>query len=78
MIAKECGLKPGTFVWSGGDTHIYSNHFEQIKEQLTRTPRALPRIVFNREVESVFDYKYEDISLVDYDPYPPIKGAVSV
>ena len=60
------------------DTHIYNNHFDQVREQLTRTPRKLPRMIINPEVKNIFDYKYEDFTLVDYDPLPHIKGAVSV
>jgi thymidylate synthase len=78
IVAYDCGLTPKDFVWTGGDTHIYKNHFEQVKLQLTRTPRPLPRMLIKRRAESVFDYKYEDFELVDYDPYPAIKGEVSV
>ncbi len=78
IVASDCGLTPKDFVWSGGDTHIYKNHFEQVKLQLTRTPRPLPKMLIKRKAESVFDYKYEDFELVDYDPYPAIKGEVSV
>lgn len=78
MIAQQCGLKPGEFVWTGGDTHLYSNHFEQAKEQLSRTPRALPKMIIKRKPESIFDYKFEDFELVDYDPYPVIKAPIAV
>ncbi|MGN0903159.1 MAG: thymidylate synthase [Succinivibrio sp.] len=78
MIAKECDLKPGTFVWSGGDTHIYMNHFDQVNLQLSRTPRALPKMNIKRKAPSIFDYQYEDFELEGYDPYPAIKGVVSV
>ncbi len=78
MIAKECNLEYGDFVWSGGDTHIYKNHFEQVQLQLTRTPRALPQMNILRKAPSIFDYKYEDFELVGYDPHPAIKGVVSV
>lgn len=78
MIAKECNLEYGDFVWSGGDTHIYKNHFEQVQLQLTREPRPLPQMNILRKVPSIFDYKYEDFELVGYDPHPAIKGVVSV
>lgn len=78
MIAQQCGLKLGEFVWTGGDTHLYSNHFEQAKEQLSRTPRALPKMLIKRKPDSIFDYKFEDFELVDYDPYPVIKAPIAV
>ena len=78
MIAQQCGLKPGEFVWTGGDTHLYSNHFEQAKEQLSRTPRALPKMLIKLKPDSIFDYKFEDFELVDYDPYPVIKAPIAV
>lgn len=78
MVAKECDLGLGDFVWSGGDTHIYKNHFEQVKLQLSRTPRALPTMNILRKAPSIFDYKFEDFELTGYDPYPAIKAQVSV
>lgn len=78
MMAQVCGLKPGDFIHTLGDTHIYNNHFEQVREQLGREPRALPRMVINPEVKNIFDFKYEDFTLEGYDPHPHIKGAVSV
>lgn len=78
MMAQVCGLKPGEFIHTTGDTHIYLNHLDQVKEQLTRTPRKLPRMVINPDVKDIFDFKYEDFSLEDYAPWPPIKGVVSV
>ena len=78
MIASVTGLKPGEFVWTGGDTHIYSNHMEQVKEQLTREPRKSPRVVIKRKVDEIWDYKVEDFELVDYDPHPPIKAPIAV
>ena len=78
MVAKECDLGLGDFVWSGGDTHIYKNHFEQVELQLSRTPRALPTMNILRKAPSIFDYKYEDFELTGYDPYPAIKAQVSV
>ena len=78
MMAQVCGLKPGEFIHTTGDTHIYTNHMEQIHEQLTREPRHLPRMILNSEVKNIFDFKYEDFTLEDYDPWPAIKGVVSV
>ena len=78
MVAHVTGLEPGEFVHTFGDAHIYRNHFEQIREQLSREPRPLPRMVLNPEVKSIDDYKYEDFTLEGYDPWPPIKGVVSV
>ena len=78
MMAKECGLELGDFVWTGGDTHIYHNHFEQVKEQLSRTPRPLPKMIIKRQAPTLFDYDYDDFELVDYDPYPAIKAPVAV
>ncbi len=78
MVAKECDLGLGDFVWSGGDTHIYKNHFEQVKLQLSRTPRSLPTMNILRKAPSIFEYKYEDFELSGYDPYPAIRAQVSV
>lgn len=78
MIAQECGLQPGHFVHTFGDVHIYSNHLEQVKLQLTREPRPLPVMRLNPEVKSVFDFKYEDFKLEGYEPWPAIKGEVAV
>lgn len=78
MIAQECSLGLGEFVHTTGDTHIYVNHFEQVNEQLSRTPRELPRMILNPDVKSVFDFRYEDFTLEGYDPYPVIKGKVAV
>lgn len=78
MVAQVTGLEAGDFVHTLGDTHIYRNHFEQVRLQLTREPRKLPRMIINRDVKSIFDFKYEDFELVDYDPHPHIKADVSV
>lgn len=77
MIAQECGLQPGEFVHTLGDTHLYLNHMEQVDEQLSRTPRKLPTMRINPNVKSVFDFRYEDFSLEGYDPYPAIKAPMS-
>ena len=78
MIAQVCDLQPGEFVHSLGDTHIYLNHIEQVKLQLTREPRPLPHMVINPEVKDIFSFYYEDFELRDYNPHPHIKGAISV
>lgn len=78
MVAQVTGLEVGDFVHTLGDAHIYNNHFEQIQEQLSREPRKLPRMVINPEVKSIFDFKYEDFTLENYDPHPHIKGIVAV
>ena len=78
MVAQVTGLEVGDFVHTLGDAHIYNNHFEQIQEQLSREPRKLPRMVINPEVKSIFDFKYEDFTLEDYDPHPHITGIVAV
>ena len=78
MIAQVCGLQPGEFVHTTGDTHIYLNHFEQVDLQLSREPRPLPRMVINPEVKSIFDFDYGDFTLEGYDPWPAIKAPVAV
>ncbi|HON69979.1 MAG TPA: thymidylate synthase [Tenuifilum sp.] len=78
MMAQVCGYEPGEFVHTLGDTHIYLNHIEQVKLQLTREPRKLPRMVINPEVKSIFDFKYTDFKLEDYNPHPHIKGDIAV
>ena len=78
MMAQVCGLQPGEFVHTLGDTHIYLHHIEQVKLQLTREPRALPKMKINPEVKDIFSFQYEDFELTDYDPHPHIKGAISV
>jgi thymidylate synthase len=78
MIAKVCDLKPGDFIHTFGDAHIYSNHSEQIKLQLSRTPKELPKMEINPKVKNIFDFSFEDFNLVDYNPHPHIKGDVSI
>ena len=78
MVAQVCGLEPGDFIHTFGDVHIYNDHREQVELQLTRTPRRLPRMKINPEVKDIFSFKFEDFELEDYDPYPTIKGKVSV
>ena len=78
MIAQVTGLKPGEFVWTGGDTHIYSDHLEQVKLQLTREPKKLPEMKINPDVKSIFEFQYEDFELTGYDAHPHIKAMVSV
>lgn len=78
MLAQVCNLEPGEFVHTFGDAHIYSNHLEQVSLQLSREFRSLPTMKINPEVKNIFDFKYEDFELVNYDPHPHIKGAVAV
>jgi thymidylate synthase len=78
MMAQVCDLGLGDFVWTGGDTHLYSNHMEQVELQLTRTPRALPTMKINPNVKDILDFKYEDFTLEGYDPHPGIKAPVAV
>ncbi|MCX8129959.1 MAG: thymidylate synthase [Clostridia bacterium] len=78
MIAQVCGYELGDFVHTLGDAHIYSNHLEQVNLQLSREPRLLPKMQINTDVKSIFDFKFEDFKLLDYDPHPHIKGAVAV
>ena len=78
MIAQQCGLEPGTFVWTGGDCHLYSNHLDQAREQLGRAPRPLPRLRILRRPESIDAYRLEDFEMLDYDPYPHIAAPVAV
>ncbi|MFC0274357.1 thymidylate synthase [Metabacillus herbersteinensis] len=78
MVAQVTNLEPGEFIHTFGDVHIYTNHLEQVKLQMDRTPKALPKMILNRKVSSIFDFNYEDFSLEGYDPHPHIKGVVSV
>jgi thymidylate synthase len=78
MIAQVCDLQPGEFVWTGGDVHLYSNHLDQAKLQLTRDFRPLPTMKINPEVKDLFEFKFEDFTLENYDPHPHIKAAVAV
>ena len=78
MMAQVTGLEEGDFIHTLGDAHIYLNHLEQVNLQLTRAPRVLPRMNINPEIKNIFDFRFEDFKLMDYDPYPHIKGTVSV
>lgn len=78
MVAQVCGLKPGEFVHTFGDLHLYANHLEQAKLQLTREPRALPQMKINPKVKSIDAFRFEDFELTGYDPHPPIKAPVAV
>lgn len=78
MIAHVTGLEVGEFIWVGGDCHIYNNHFAQVDEQLTREPRALPKLKIKRKVDSIFDFRYEDFEFEGYDPHPGIKAPIAV
>ena len=78
MMAQVCGYQVGDFIHTFGDAHIYNNHMEQIELQLSREPRALPKMILNPDVKTIFDFKFEDFTLVDYNPHPHIKGAVAI
>jgi len=78
MVAQVCGYEPGEFIHTFGDAHIYNNHMEQIELQLSRDPRPLPKMVLNPEVKDIFNFKFEDFTLLDYDPHPHIKGMVAI
>lgn len=78
MLAQQCGLEPGTFVWTGGDCHLYSNHLDQAREQLTRDPRPLPRLTLLRRPTAIDGYAPEDFEISGYDPHPHIKAEVAV
>ena len=78
MVAQVCELQPGDFVHTFGDVHLYNNHIDQAELQLTREPLKLPKMVLNPDVKSIYDFKYDDFQLVDYNPHPHIKAAVSI
>ena len=78
MLAQQCELQVGDFIWTGGDCHIYSNHFEQVQEQLSRVPRPYPQLHIKRRPASTFEYEYEDFEVLGYDPHPAIKAPVAV
>lgn len=78
MMAQQCNLEPGEFIWTGGDTHLYSNHLEQARLQLTREPLVLPRLNIKRRPDSIFDYRFEDFEIVDYQAHPHIPAPVAV
>jgi thymidylate synthase len=78
MVAHQCGLEPGEFIWTGGDCHLYNNHLEQATTQLQRTPLPLPHVAFKRRPASLFDYRFEDIVFIGYEAHPPIRAQVAV
>jgi thymidylate synthase len=78
LVAQQCDLAPGDFVWTGGDCHIYLNQMDGVREQLAREPRPLPKLVIKRKPSSIFDYRFEDFEIIGYDPHPPIKYPVAV
>ncbi len=78
MVADQCDLDVGEFVWTGGDCHIYSNHVEQVEEQLRREPRGLPRLIIHRKPPSIFEYRFEDFEIIDYNPHPHITAPIAV
>jgi thymidylate synthase len=78
MVAQQAGLEVGDFIWTGGDCHLYSNHLEQVREQLSRTPGPLPKLNILRTPDSLFDYKFEDFEISGYEAQPHIKAPVAV
>jgi len=78
MLCQQCDLEPGEVIITTGDSHIYSNHFEQVETQLARSPRALPKLTIKRKPDSIYDYRFEDFEMEGYDPHPHIAGAVAV
>jgi thymidylate synthase len=78
MVAQQCDLDVGEFIWTGGDCHLYSNHLEQVDEQLSRVPLTLPKLVLTRRPPSMFDYEFEDFQIVNYQHHPAIKAPVAV
>ena len=78
MVAEQCDLVPGEFIWTGGDCHIYVNQVDGVREQLAREPRPLPRLLIKRKPPSIFEYRFEDFEITGYDPHPPIKYLVAV
>ena len=78
MVAQVCNLNVGEFIHTFGDTHIYNNHFEQVKLQLSRNPKPYPTMKLNPLIKSIFDFRYEDFNLENYNPYPPIKAEIAV
>ena len=78
MIASVTGLQPGEFIWTGGDTHIYLNHLDQVNLQLSREPKPMPHIVIKRHVQEIWDFTMEDFEIDGYDPHPGIKAPIAV
>jgi thymidylate synthase len=78
MLAQQCDLGVGEFIWTGGDCHLYTNHLEQADEQLTRDPLPLPRLAIKRRPDSIFDYRFEDFEILNYEAHPHIRAAVAV
>jgi thymidylate synthase len=78
MVAQQCDLEVGDFVWTGGDVHLYSNHLEQVKLLLTREPFPLPQLNIKRKPQSIFDYQFEDFEILNYQAHPSIKAPIAV
>jgi thymidylate synthase len=78
MVAQQCDLAPGEFIWTGGDCHLYDNHAEQVDAQLAREPFPLPRLSILRRPATIFDYRFEDFAIIDYQCHPAIKAPVAV
>jgi thymidylate synthase len=78
MMAQVCGYEAGEFIHTFGDAHIYNNHMEQLELQRSRPPKPLPKMILNPEIKNIFDFTFDDFTLVDYDPHPHIKGKVAI
>ncbi|QCI21155.1 thymidylate synthase [Buchnera aphidicola (Hyperomyzus lactucae)] len=78
MIAQQCNLKVGEFLWTGGDVHLYNNHIELAKKQILRIPKKLPKLIITRKPQSLFEYSFKDFKIIGYDPHPTIKGKISI
>ena len=78
MVAQQCNLEVGDFIWNGGDCHVYSNHFEQVNIQLERTPKALPRLIIKRKPNSIFDYQFDDFEFINYVHDDAIKAPIAI
>jgi thymidylate synthase len=78
MVAEQTGLEVGDLVWTGGDCHLYSNHMDQVREQLSREPLPLPKLILNRKPATIFDYQFDDIEIIGYQSHPAIKAPVAV
>ena len=78
MFAQVCDLRPGEFIWTGGDVHIYANHIKALRDQLTRAPRPLPTMKIKNRGQDIFHFRYDDFTLLNYDPHPALKMEIAV